>query len=207
MNLHLWRRLGDPADPLITESVDQLVAEMTSSAWALEKFLLTKDNHTVTDPTYYGSRFYTEEDHGTAHLSLVDSWGNAVAVTSTINQEFGAEIRSPTTGIIFNDQMDDFSYPGITNGFNLPPPPSNFVVPGKRPLSSMAPSVFVDGAGEVRLVVGASGGTKITTATALVAVLTELQGWQLEQSVDTPRLHHQLSPMEVRWCTELVTAD
>ena len=57
------------------------------------------------------------------------------------------------------------------------------------------------------VVVGASGGTKITTATALVAVLTELQGWQLEQSVDTPRLHQQLSPMEVRWCTELVTAD
>ena len=191
--------LGDPADREITEFVNNLVVKMTSKKWAYRKYQMINDNTTVNNPLYYGSDVLNPRDGGTAHLSIVASNGDAVAVTSTINLSFGSEIMSESTGIIFNDQMDDFSSPGIVNEFDLPPSPNNFPKPGKRPLSSMSPSIFVDQAGDVRLVVGASGGTKITTATALTSLLNLGLGWDIETSVEAARLHHQLSPMVVEY--------
>ncbi len=100
--------------------------------------------------------------------------------------------------MILNDEMDDFSFPGLVNDFGLPPSPHNLVKPGKRPLSSMCPAVVVSAdSGDVRLVVGGAGGTKITTASAQVALRTLWLQEDVKAAVDARRVHHQLMPMRV----------
>lgn len=102
---------------------------------------------------------------------------------------------SPSTGILLNNQMDDFNA-NKTNQFGIPPAFANFIHPGKRPLSSMTPAIFVDPSG-VRLVVGASGGPKITTSVALTALRHLWMGDSIKMAIDAPRLHHQLFPINV----------
>lgn len=105
---------------------------------------------------------------------------------------------SETTGILFNDEMDDFALPFITNFFGLPPARSNRIMPKKRPLSSMCPAVIVDqNTGHIRMVLGGAGGTKITSAVALVAIRHLLFEENLKEAIDAPRLHHQLYPNEI----------
>ena len=83
------------------------------------------------------------QDHGTSHLSIVDSERNAVSMTSTVNAYFGSLILSPRTGILLNNEMDDFSMPANASENSPPPAPANFVSPLKRPLSSMTPTIVV----------------------------------------------------------------
>ncbi|KAF7997295.1 hypothetical protein HCN44_005572 [Aphidius gifuensis] len=177
--------------------INGLLKNLTSPTYAKEIRQEIVDNWTSKDPKYYGAVFATPDDSGTSHVSVLADDGSAVSVTSTINQVLGAMIRSKSTGIIFNDQMDDFSAPGITNGFDLPPSPANFIEPGKRPLSSMVPTIIVDDEGQVQLVIGAAGGTKITTSVALAIILNIWKGYNIKEAVDARRLHHQLLPMTI----------
>lgn len=130
---------------------------------------LIMDNTTRMDYQYYGGNFEVKEDHGTANMAVLAPNGDAITVTSTINNYFGAKVRSSRTGIILNDEMDDFSTPGKVNSFGVPASVANFIHPGKRPLSSMCPVIVLDKKHNVKLLVGAAGGTKITTAVAQVS--------------------------------------
>ena len=202
-------RLGDPrGDPDIAATVSQLVSNLTSISWGWESYSLINDSTTQTNLSVYGADFLDSgaDDHGTAHVSVLAANGDAVAVTSTINQEFGSGLLSPSTGIILNDEMDDFSYAGFANDFNLAPSAANSMRPGKRPLSSMSPAIFIDPGGRARLVVGASGGSKITTATALTAVRQLWMDETVGAAVEGPRVHHQLSPNVLEYQSELDAA-
>ncbi|OBZ91543.1 Gamma-glutamyltranspeptidase 1 [Choanephora cucurbitarum] len=148
---------------------------------------------TTHDPLYYNPKFDHIESHGTMHLSVVDENDGAVALTSTVNLAFGSHVMDPDTGIILNDEMDDFSIPGVPNQFGLYPSEDNYAGPGKRPLSSITPTI-VEMDTKFEMVLGGSGGSFIPTATlnALINVLDF--GKDMYRAVASPRIHHQLLP-------------
>ncbi|XP_018357572.1 PREDICTED: gamma-glutamyltranspeptidase 1-like [Trachymyrmex cornetzi] len=193
-----YARRTELGDPEFVDGIDELLTNLTSNDYAEMIKSRIKDNRTSQDPKDYGAITATPEDAGTAHVTVLAPDGSAVSVTSTINQVLGAMIRSESTGIIFNDEMDDFSSPNITNGFGLPPSPANFIRPGKRPLSSMCPSIVVDHKGDVRLVIGAAGGTKITSGVAIGMLLNLWYDYDIKEAIDARRLHHQLLPMNIQ---------
>jgi gamma-glutamyltranspeptidase/glutathione hydrolase len=139
----------------------------------------------------------TEPSH-TTHLSVIDSMGNAVAMTITVNDNFGSGFVPPGTGVVMNNQMDDFSaQPGVPNLFGLVGAEANSVQPGKRPLSSMTPTIVRDSKGEVRIAIGAAGGPKIITS-VFQSLLNRLEyGMALADAVAAPRIHHQWKPQTV----------
>ncbi|KAF5386012.1 hypothetical protein D9615_002522 [Tricholomella constricta] len=145
-------------------------------------------------PEYYNPEYDVTTDHGTSHTSVVDKDGMAVALTSTVNSVFGSQVLDPETGIILNDEMDDFSTPGIPNGFGLWPSPFNYPAPGKRPLSSTTPTIIEDHDGSFSLAVGGSGGSRIFGAVFQVLLNLEL-GLDLSSAIEYGRVHDQLYPL------------
>src|ERR1700757_3272864 len=134
------------------------------------------------------------ENSETTHYSVADADGNAVAVTYTINGSFGANVVAPGTGFFLNDEMDDFTVkPGTPNLYGLVQGEANAIAPGKRPLSSMAPSLL-EKDGRVFLVLGSPGGSRIIT-TVLEMIMNIIDyGMGPQEAVDAPRLHYQGQP-------------
>jgi len=184
------RHLGDP------DFVKVPLEHLLSPSYHAELARRIKDE-AIGAPSSYGTPGAPADlhrDSGTTHISVVDQDGNAVAMTTTVNLGFGAKLVAGKTGILLNDQMDDFSMqPGIPNGFGLIGSAQNAVMPNKRPLSSMTPTIVIDDQG-VKIVAGAAGGPTIISATTQV-LLNEID-WKMdaEAAIAAPRIHHQWFP-------------
>ncbi|KAK4228440.1 gamma-glutamyltranspeptidase [Podospora fimiseda] len=154
------------------------------------------DNSTLPLSTYNPSSLFTPQTAGTSHIVTSDSSGMTVSSTTTINLLFGSKLITPDTGIILNNEMDDFSQPGKRNAFGYEPSPNNFIMPGKRPLSSITP-LIVEHASNLSLyfATGAAGGSRIISSTMQTAWhILSGETSKIVQAVKAPRLHHQLMP-------------
>jgi gamma-glutamyltranspeptidase/glutathione hydrolase len=142
------------------------------------------------------------ESNHTTHYSVVDAEGNAVAVTTTINDWFGSRVTADGLGFLLNDEMDDFSAkPGAPNSDGLLQGVGNAIGPGKRPLSSMSPTIVVSG-GKPVMVLGSPGSSKIITTVANVLMGVVDYGMNIQEAVNAPRFHNQWMPDVVnveRW--------
>ncbi len=198
------------ADHLLTEAARRAYFDRNSSLGdpdfvpdptvrLLAPAYLTKLRSTVsldraTPSASLGTVGAPPENRQTTHYSVVDRWGNAVSVTYTINDGFGAKVVAGGTGVLLNDEMDDFTAkPGSPNAYGLIQGKANAIAPGKRPLSSMSPAIVLEGS-RVRWVLGAPGGARIITTVAQV-LSNMIDGDMAPQAaVDAPRWHHQWMP-------------
>jgi len=134
------------------------------------------------------------EPNHTTHYSVVDPEGNAVAVTTTLNDSFGSRVTAEGLGFLLNDEMDDFvAKPGVPNMFGLIQGPANAIGPGKRPLSAMAPTIILSD-GKLFLVLGSPGGPRIITTVANILMGVLDYRMNIQEAVNAPRFHHQWQP-------------
>jgi gamma-glutamyltranspeptidase/glutathione hydrolase len=137
------------------------------------------------------------ESENTTHFSVVDAEGNAVALTTTLNDSFGSRVTAKGLGFLLNDEMDDFtSKPGVPNNYGLIQGSANAVGPGKRPLSAMAPTIVLKD-GKLFLVLGSPGGPRIITTVANILIDVVDFGLDIQEAVNAPRFHHQWLPDEI----------
>jgi gamma-glutamyltranspeptidase/glutathione hydrolase len=147
------------------------------------------------------------EGNNTTHYSIVDTWGNAVSVTYTLNDWFGAGVMASKTGVILNDEMDDFTAKvGVPNMYGLVQGEANAIAPGKTPLSSMSPTI-VTRDGKVVMVAGTPGGSRIITATLLTLLNVIDYKMNIQEAVDAPRFHQQWMPQATNLETFAVSPD
>ncbi|KAH8295985.1 hypothetical protein KR018_008981, partial [Drosophila ironensis] len=194
---HAYGHRTNLGDIHFEPEVQEVYENLIDPAFAAEIRKLILDDRTFESMAYYGANFSNIEDHGTAHISVLAPNGDAISVTSTINSHLGAKVRSRQTGIILNDEMDDFSTPGKINAYGIPASPANSIKPGKRPMSSTCPSIVLDTHGNVKLIVGGAGGSKITTSVAQTILRYFVLQEPIAKAVNSGRLHHQLAPMTV----------
>jgi gamma-glutamyltranspeptidase/glutathione hydrolase len=179
--------LGDPA--FVTNPLERLLSSEHAAA-----IRAAIDPDKATASASLGPGTPPHERAETTHYSVADGEGNAVAVTYTLNGNFGAAVVAPDTGFLLNNEMDDFAAkPGAPNLFGLVQGSANSILPGKRPLSSMTPTI-VEQDGRPVLVLGSPGGPRITTA--VLETLTGIIDFGLppQQAVAAPRFHHQWLP-------------
>lgn len=179
--------LGDPdfvKNPL-ERLLDKGYAEKIRAAIDPKKAGVSKDIKPGVAP---------HEGSNTTHYSITDQWGNAVSVTYTLNDWFGAKVTAAKTGVLLNNEMDDFtSKVGVPNLYGLVQGEANKIEPGKRPLSSMSPTI-VSKDGKPVFVVGTPGGSRIITAVLHTILNVVDYGMNVQEAVDAPRFHQQWLP-------------
>ncbi|KAK4190205.1 gamma-glutamyltranspeptidase [Podospora australis] len=187
------QELGDPD---FIRNLTSYQKAMISDEKALQIRNLIFDNMTQAVEMYNPQGLYAVDSPGTSHLVTSDRTGMTVTSTTTVNLLFGSKLMTPDTGIILNNEMDDFSQPGRRNSFGYEPSPANFIAPFKRPLSSITPLIVEHASnGTLFFATGAAGGSRIISATMQVA-------WNIISgnvnsmygAIAAPRLHHQLMP-------------
>jgi gamma-glutamyltranspeptidase/glutathione hydrolase len=184
-------KIGDPA--FVKVPLDQL----TSKAYA-RRLRATIQPARATPTTALGGA--VAEGVHTTHYSVVDAAGNAVATTTTLNNSFGSGVFVRSGGYFLNDEMDDFAArPGRPNMFGLVQGEQNAIAPGKRMLSAMSPTIVLDPAGGLLLVVGAAGGPTIITGTSQVILNVIDHRMGLADAMRAPRIHHQALPDHIRY--------
>lgn len=186
--------LGDPAFVNTAKYMSQMLSQ--SYADKIQKMIV---DNTTFPPEYYmnmESRWSQLRDHGTSHFCIVDAERNAVSMTTTINYGFGAGVLSPSTGILLNNEMGDFSAPTEITPDMLPPAPANFIEPNKRPLSSMTP-IIVTKDNQLAGVMGGSGGLFIIPAVIQVFLNHFVLRMEPLTAVESPRVYHKLIPNTV----------
>jgi gamma-glutamyltranspeptidase/glutathione hydrolase len=186
----LYAQRGAFADPAFAPSVAKVVEEMLSprTAAALRAGIGERATPAADVPA-------AREAPHTTHVSVVDGEGNAVAMTTTVNYLFGSCVVVPGTGILLDDEMDDFEVaPGVPNAYGLAGKGLNAPAPGKVPLSSMAPTLLFDAQGRLELALGSPGGSTIPTTVTQVIVHWVDDGMRLDEALAAPRLHHQHLP-------------
>lgn len=180
--------MGDPdfVDVPVDRMLDEArIQEIQSQIWPMRTF----------ESGYYGSPVTIPEDSGTQHIAVIDASGQAVALTTTINTSFGSKVIAKNSGLLLNNEMDDFvALPGVPNAYGLVGKESNAVAPGKKPLSSMTPTIVLDPQGQVVMAIGASGGPLIISSTLQVLSNVIDFGMDPEEAVSAPRMHHQWMP-------------
>jgi gamma-glutamyltranspeptidase/glutathione hydrolase len=145
-----------------------------------------------------GQAVEVREPQNTTHYSVVDREGNAVAVTTTLNDSFGSRVTAEGLGFLLNDEMDDFaSKQGVPNVYGLIQGPANAIAPGKRPLSAMTPTMVLKD-GKLFLILGSPGGPTIISTVANILIGVVDYGLDIQEAVNAPRFHHQWLPDEIR---------
>jgi gamma-glutamyltranspeptidase/glutathione hydrolase len=190
----LFARRALLGDPEHVPGAAALAAEMVSPDFAASLRASIGPRAAVPEEVGPG-----KEGGSTTHVSVIDGAGNAVALTTTVNWLFGSCVVVPGTGILLNDQMDDFdAAAGVPNAFGLVGTGANAPGPGKSPLSSMAPTLVFDPEGKLWLAVGSPGGSHIPTTVAQVISHLVDDGMTLERALAAPRIHHQWQPGAVQ---------
>jgi gamma-glutamyltranspeptidase/glutathione hydrolase len=181
------RYVGDPGagDPNTPSPLAQSLLSATRLA----------QRHRTFDPSRSRPVVVIEpaRDAGTTHLCVVDADGMAVSLTTTVNLSFGSRVVVPSLGVLLNDEVDDFSIGTAGNNFGLAVSRANSLVAGRRPISSMSPTIVLRD-GRPTLVAGASGGPRIATATAQIVLNVLVHGMSVEAAVSAARVHHQGAP-------------
>lgn len=181
-------------DPLFVDGMDAYEADMLSAYTAAHIRSRISDTRTFNISHYNPSGLEILDTPGTSHVVAADASGLAISLTTTVNLLFGSRVLVPETGVIMNNEMDDFSIPGRKNAFGYAPSPANYIAAGKRPLSSIACTIVEKEDGGLYFVTGAAGGSRITTATMLTLWGVLDRGMSAYESLAQPRMHDQLVP-------------